>query len=80
MRNEEVEEVDVTIEKKSKPAVKKKGKVGRPKTKNKKDKKVMAYFTESEHEQLITIAESQGYSLSNMVRMAALKQINQAEI
>ena len=43
----------------------------------KKDKKVMAYFTAKEKEALQALAENQNLSLSNLVRISALSAIKQ---
>ncbi len=55
-----------------------KGKGGRPKLSpgQKKNKRVMAYFTEKEMEALQELAKEKGISLSNFVRMSALKGLN----
>jgi hypothetical protein len=77
MREEVIEEVQVEVKKKPKDTVKPKGKVGRPKRAIPKDKGVMSYFTEEEHNRLSALAEELGYSLSNLVRRAALKALKE---
>ncbi len=53
----------------------KKGSGGRPPLpkSQKKDKRVMVYFTEAEIEALQKIASERGSSLSNLVRMSAIE-------
>ncbi len=64
------EEVEVTLT--SKPKTHTKGKVGRPATTDPKNKSILSNFTQSEHDELKELAEEKGYSLSNLLRMAAL--------
>lgn len=56
-----------------------KRKGGRPKLalKEKKSKRVMAYFTEDEHEALMNLIKNSGISLSNFVRMSALAKLKE---
>ena len=67
----------ITKDKKTIEDAKSKGAGGRPSLpdEEKKSKKVMAYFTESEAEALKNIAKSQNLSLSNFVRICAVEQI-----
>jgi hypothetical protein len=77
MRKETDEvEVEVTVEKKAKPASKKKGKIGRPKSEVAKDKKVMLSFTEDEHNQLLALAKQDGRTLTNLLTLNALSLLN----
>ena len=49
--------------------------IGRPPLKEKKSKKLMAYFTEKEHEKIVSLADESGHSLSNFLRLAMLDKI-----
>jgi len=67
----------ITKDKKTIESTKSRGAGGRPSLPpaEKKSKKVMAYFTQSEAEALTEIAKSQNLSLSNFVRISALEKI-----
>jgi hypothetical protein len=69
----------ITKDKKTIESTKSKGAGGRPSLPDaeKKSKKVMAYFTESEAEALKELAKSQNLSLSNFVRICAVNQIGE---
>ena len=62
----------ITVDKNTLKEAPKKG--GRPKLKEKKEKRVMAYFTEKEYALLSKAAEESGHSISNFVRLAALRR------
>jgi len=49
--------------------------IGRPQLKEKKSKKLMAYFTEKEYKVIVDLAEKSGHSLSNFLRLAMLDKI-----
>ncbi len=67
----------ITKDKKTIERAKSKGAGGRPSLpdEEKKSKKVMAYFTQSEAEALKELAKSQNLSLSNFVRICAVEKI-----
>ena len=52
-----------------------KNKGGRPKISETKNKRVMVYLTEKEHESLLEKSHSEGLSLSNYMRMSLLKNM-----
>jgi len=85
MRNDQIEEVEekeveVSIEKKTKATKKPKGRVGRPRAAVPKDKRVMSHFTEKEKLELTELAEKRGQSLSNFVRLAALRELAEENV
>jgi len=67
----------ITKDKKTIESAKLKGTGGRPSLpdEEKKSKKVMAYFTQSEAKSLKELAKSQNLSLSNFVRICAVEKI-----
>jgi len=73
MRNVEVDEVEVTIERKTVKTSK--ARPGRPKSEKPKNKKVMLSFTEEQHEKLLDLAKKEGRALSNFLIMDALEKI-----
>jgi len=72
MRTDQIEEVEVTIEKKSKKV---KSRAGRPKSEVPKAKKVLLSFTEEQHSSLLKQAEAEGRTLTNFLTLAALEYI-----
>ena len=62
-------------QKQKKIVIETKAKVGRPKIDIPKNKPVMSYFTANEHKALAELAKSKGYSLSNFVRIVALREL-----
>ena len=70
----------ITKDKKTIESAKSKGAGGRPSLpdEEKKSKKVMAYFTQSEAEALKELAKSQNLSLSNFVRICAVEKIERS--
>ena len=49
--------------------------IGRPQLKEKKSKKLMAYFTENEYKVIVDLAEESGHSLSNFLRLAMVEKL-----
>lgn len=80
MRADQIEEVEVTVEKKSKPTNKSKSKAGRPSI-DVKEKRipVPGSFTPKEKERIVAVAKKEGYSVAHFMRVAGLKLLEELE-
>ena len=81
MRDEEIKEVEVTVEKTSKTVAKKKAKVGRPKKeKGEKKKQISGGFTKEEEERIRAVLPKHNLtSTSHFMRTAGLKLLEELE-